>query len=57
MYAYDSKDRFGLPIFCTNLVRGLSNKEMKFRIKGAVTVRIAASLMSHPRNQKQSMYS
>jgi len=57
MYAYDSKDRFGLPIFRTNLVRSLSNKEMKFRNTEAVTVQIAPSLISNPRNQKQSMYS
>ena len=34
-------DWFWLPIFCTNLVRGPWNKEMKFHNEGAVLVQIA----------------
>ena len=41
--------------FRTNLVRGLSNKEMKFQNKGAVPVQIAPLLFSQPRNQNQSI--
>jgi len=44
-------DWFWLPIFRTNLVRGLSNKEMKFQIKGVVPVQIAPLLFSQPRDQ------
>ena len=36
-----SIDWFWLPIFRTNFVRGLSNKEMTFENKGAVLVQIA----------------
>ena len=48
---------FWLPIFPTNLVRGLSNKAMKFQNKGAVPVQIAPLLISQPRNQNQSILS
>jgi len=46
---------FWLPIFPTKLVRGLSNKQMKFHNKGAVSVQIAPLLISQPRNQNQSI--
>ena len=48
-------DWFWLPIFRTNLVRGLSNKVMKFQKKGAVLVQIAPLLISQLRNQNQSI--
>jgi hypothetical protein len=48
-------DWFWLPIFRTNLVRGLSSKEMKFQNKGAVPVQIAALSISQPHNQNQSI--
>jgi len=41
--------------FRTQLVRGLSNKEMKFQNKGAVPVQIAPVLISQPHNQNQSI--
>ena len=41
--------------FRTNLVRGLSNKEMEFQNKEAVPVQIAPLLISQPRNQHQSI--
>jgi len=54
---------FWLPIFRTNLVRGPSNKEMKFQNTGAVLVQIAPLFIeiaplfiSQPRNQNQSIY-
>jgi len=48
--ALASIDWYWLPIFRTNLVRGLSNKEMKFQIQGAVPLWI-----SQPLNQNQSI--
>jgi len=50
-------DWFWLLILTTNLVRGLSNKEIKFQNKGAVLVQIAPLLFSQPRNQNQSIVS
>jgi len=38
---------------CTNLARGLSNKEMKFQNKGAVPVQIACLLFCQTCNQNQ----
>jgi len=52
---YKTIDWFWLPIFPTDLVRGLSNKEMKFQNKGAVPVQITPLLFIQPRNQNQSM--
>jgi len=46
---------FWLPIFHTNHVRGLSNKERKFQNKGAVLVQIAPLWIRQPRNQSQSI--
>ena len=54
-YDFFAIDTFGLPIFPTNLVRGLSNKEIKFQNKKAVPVQIAPLLFSQPRNQNQSI--
>jgi hypothetical protein len=48
-------DWFWLPIFPTNLVRGLRKKEMKFHDKGAVPVQISPSLFSQPWNDNQSI--
>jgi len=42
-------------MFPINLVRGLSNKEMKPQKKGAIPVQIAPLLLSQPRNQNQSI--
>jgi len=53
-YDFFAIDTFGLPIFPTNLVRGLSNK-MTFQNKKAVPVQIAPLLFSQPRNQNQSI--
>ena len=50
-----SIDWFWLPIFRTNCVRGLSNKEMKSESKWAVLLQIAHVLISQPRNQNQSI--
>jgi len=55
LFTIFSVDWFWLPIFPTNLVRGLWNKEMKFQNKGAVPVQIAPWLISQPRNQNQSI--
>ena len=49
-------DWFGLPVFRTNLVRGLSNKKMNFQNKGAVPVQIALLFINQPCNQNQSIH-
>ena len=46
---------FWLPIFRTNLVRCLSNKEMKFQKKWAIPIQIAPLLISQPHNENQSI--
>ena len=48
-------DWFWLMIFGTNLVRGLSNKEIVFRNKGAVSVQLAPFWIRAPRKQNQSV--
>ena len=48
-------DWFCLAIFPTNLVRGLSSKEMNFQNKGAVPVWIDPILFIQLRNQNQSI--
>ena len=50
-------DWFWLLIFPTNLVRGFSNKEIKFQNNRAILVQIVLLLISQPRNQSQSITS
>ena len=48
-------DWFWLPTFPMILVRGLSNKEVKFQNKGADPVQISSLFISQPRSQNQSI--
>jgi len=48
-------DWFWILIFPANLVRGFSNKAMKFQNNAAILVQITMWLICQPRNQNQSI--
>jgi len=56
-HSLDWIDWFWLLDFPTNLVRGFSNKEMKFQNNRAILVQIALLLSSQHRNQNLSIIS